>query len=143
MSTTVRFYRLIGFLMAILATLQGCGVSQDKGKAETAMEIFHRQLDAGDFDAIWNGADEELRAATSQAKFDKFVQAVHGKLGRVVKTSRNGWRAQTFNFKTSFVLRQKTEFEHGSGMETFTYAIHGEEVKLLGYHIESDDLFTL
>jgi hypothetical protein len=143
MSTVARFYRLAGSVVAILLGLQGCGVSADKAKAEAAVGVFHQQLDAGDFDAIWNSTDGALRAVTSEAKFDKFVGAVHGKLGHVVKTSSAGWRVQSFNLKTSVVLQQKTDFERGSGTETFTFVVHGEDLKLAGYHVDSSDLVTL
>jgi Protein of unknown function (DUF4019) len=143
MSIAARFFSLAGLVVAILFGLQGCGVSADKAKAEAAVEVFHQQLDAGDFDAIWNSTDVALRAVTSEAKFDKFVGAVHGKLGHVVKTSSAGWRVQSFNLKTNVVLQQKTNFEHGSGTETFTFAVHGEALKLAGYYVESEDLVTL
>ena len=143
MSTVARFYRHAGLVVAILFGLQGCGVSADKAKAEAAVGVFHQLLDAEDIDAIWSSADDALRAATSRPKFEKFVQAVHRKLGNVVTTSGAGWRVQSFNFKTSVVLQQKTAFEHGSGTETFTFAVHGEDVKLMGYHVDSEDLVTL
>jgi Protein of unknown function (DUF4019) len=143
MSTVARFYRLAGLVIAILLGLQGCGVSADKAKAEAAMGVFHQQLDAEDFNAIWSSTDDALRAATSRPNFEKFVQAVHRKLGHVVKTSGAGWRVQSFNFKTSVVLQQKTDFEHGSGTETFTFVVHGEDLKLAGYHVDSTDLVTL
>jgi hypothetical protein len=143
MSTVAPFYRLAGLVVAILLGLQGCGVSADKAKAEVAVGVFHQQLDAENFDAIWSGTDDALRTATSRSKFEKFVQAVHRKLGNVVKTSDAGWTVQSFNFKTSVVLRQKTDFEHGSGTETFIFAVHGEDVRLAGYHVDSEDLVTL
>jgi hypothetical protein len=118
-------------------------MSADKAKAEAAVGVFHQRLDAENFDAIWSGTDDALRAATSRPKFEKFVQAVHRKLGNVVKTSGAGWRVQTFNFKTHVVLQQKTDFEHGSGTEIFTFAVHGEDVKLVGYRVDSEDLVTL
>ena len=69
--------------------------------------------------------------------------AVHNKLGRVQKTSNTGWQVRNFNFKTSIILQQKTEFEHGSAVETFSYAVNKDGVTLLAYNIHSLDLVTL
>jgi hypothetical protein len=143
MSTKARFFRLAGLAVAILLGLEGCGISSVKPRAEAAMGVFHEQLDAGDFDAIWNSADDAFRKATPRPNFEKFIQAVHRKLGRVVKTSNTGWNMRSFNFKTSIVLQQNTEFEHGSGTEVFTYTTNGDEVKLLGYNVNSMDLVTM
>jgi hypothetical protein len=37
-------------------------------------------------------------------------------------------------------LSLKTQFERGSGIETFTYRFSGSEALLLGYNINSSDL---
>jgi len=118
-------------------------MSAAKAKAEAAMETFHEQLSAGDFDAIWQTTDDTFRKVTPRPDFEKVEAAIQRKLGRVVRTTDAGWRMQTFNFKSSIVLQQKTEFEHGSGKETFTFVIHGDEVKLAGYYINSMELVTL
>jgi hypothetical protein len=143
MSTVVRFFGLAGLALTILLGLEGCGMSAAKAKAKVAMEAFHEQWNAGDFDAIWDSTDDILRNATPRSNFEKLEAALHRKLGRVMSTSADGWRMQSFNFKSSIVLRQKTVFEHGSGDETFTFVIHGREVKLAGYYINSTDLVTL
>jgi hypothetical protein len=140
MCTVVRFF---GLALTILLGLGGCGMSAAKAKAGTAMEAFHEQLNAGDFEAIWNSTDDTFRNATSRPTFEKIEAAVHRKLGRVLRTTDAGWRMQSFNFKSSIVLQQKTVFEHGSGTETFTFVIHGDEVKLAGYYINSTELVTL
>jgi hypothetical protein len=143
MSTVVRFLGLAGLALTVLLGVEGCGMAAAKAKAEAAMETFHEQLSAGDFDAIWRTTDDTFRNVTSRLDFEKVEAAVHRKLGRVVRTTDAGWRMQTFNFKSSIVLHQKTVFEHGSGTETFTLVINGDEVKLAGYYINSMELVTL
>jgi hypothetical protein len=122
--------------------LTGCNAIASKERALAAVDTFHQQLNAGDLDAIWNGADEAFRAAAPRDTFDKFVGAVHRKLGRAVQTSGNGWTINSHNFQTRVVLKQRTQFEHGNGVETFTFVVHGDEVRLVGYNIESMDLVT-
>jgi hypothetical protein len=141
--TPIRILRVTGLAVVIFLGLQGCGLSTAKPKAEAAVGVFHEQLNAGNLDAIWNSTDDQFRSATPRAKFDQFIQAVHRKLGRVVKTSGAGWNVMTFNLKTRVVLQQKTEFEHGSGTEVFTYTVNGDEIKLSGYNVNSMELVTM
>ncbi len=141
----LRSVRCVGVIAISLLALiaAGCGMSSAKPKAESAMAAFHSQLNAGDLDSIWNTADEAFRSSVKRDKYDKFIGAVHRKLGNVVKTTTVNWSVNSRNFKTSVVLVQDTEFEHGAGSETFTYNVSGDDVKLAGYNIQSSDLVTL
>jgi hypothetical protein len=144
MATAARVLRFTVLALAVLWGMSGCsGITSAKPKAEAAVSVFHDQLNAADFDAIWNSASDKFHDNAPRPKFDKFIQAVRSKLGRVTGTSNAGWRVGNFNFKTTVVLQQKTTFEHGSGTETFTYVVHGDEVKLEGYNVQSMDLVTL
>lgn len=127
---------------ALLCTA-GCGVSSSREHAAAAIDVFHNELNAGDFDAIWNGADDQFRETVSRQSYDKFVGAVHRKLGRALRTSNQNWSVRSFNLATSIVLVQHTEFEYGKGTETFTFSVRSDGVKLVGYHIESMELVTL
>jgi hypothetical protein len=126
-----------------LLVLQGCGAVASKEHALAAVDTFHAQLNAGDFAAIWNGADAAFREAAPRDAFDKLVGAVHRKLGRATQTASDGWSVNSYNFQTRVVLKQRTQFEHGSGVETFTFVVHGEQVALVGYNIQSMDLITI
>jgi len=132
--------RPIGLVVIALGLLglEGCGMSSAKPKAEAAIGVFHQQLDA-----IWTSADEALRNSTSRDSFDKFMAAVHRKLGRVVKTENTTWSIGNYNLRTQVTLVQNTQFERGSGVETFLYFVRGEKVVLAGYNINSTELVTL
>jgi hypothetical protein len=136
-------YLVVLLLGGALLSGGGCGVASSRQHAEAAVDVFHRELNAGDLDAIWNGADDQFRQAVSRQSYDRFVGAVHRKLGRALRTSNQNWSIRNFNLQTSIVLVQHTEFEYGAGTETFTFSVHGEGVKLIGYHIESTELVTL
>jgi hypothetical protein len=127
---------------ALLSTA-ACGLSSSRQHAAAAVDVFHSELNAGDFDAIWDGADDQFRQAASRQSYDKFVGAVHRKLGRALRTNNQNWSVHSFNLQTSIVLVQHTEFEYGAGTETFTFSVRGDNVKLVGYHIESNELVTL
>jgi hypothetical protein len=120
-----------------------CGVSSSRRQAAAAIDTFHNQLNAGDFDAIWDGADDQFRQTLSRQSYDKFVTAVHRKLGRALRTSNQNWALRSLNLNTSIVLVQHTEFEYGKGTETFTFSVRNDRVRLVDYHIESMELVTL
>lgn len=136
-----RFLTVI--LAAVFLGLQACASSTARPLAEEAVKAFHAQLDAGNFDGIWDAADDSFRKASSYDRYDAFIAAVHRKLGHVVKTSTVGWSIAYFNFQTRVVLQQQTQFEHGSGVETFTYVLKDNAARLSGYDIRSSDLITL
>lgn len=137
--------RCVGWFMCgmMLLSIQGCGVGTSVASARQGVTTFHQQLDAADFDSIWNAADDGFRHAGTREGYDKFLGAVHTKLGAVVKTTPRGWSVKYINYRTRVVLLQQTDFERGSGLETFTFFVDGNNVRLGGYNINSNDLITL
>jgi len=136
-------YLVLLLLGSALLGTTGCNVSSSRQHAQAAVDVFHRELNAGDLDAIWDGADDQFRKSVSRQSYDKFVGAVHRKLGRAMRSSNQSWSMHSLNLQTSIVLVQHTEFEYGAGTETFTFSVQGDGVKLIGYHIESTELVTL
>ncbi len=106
------------------------------------MAEFHKQMNAGDYHAIWNGADDAFKSSASREQYDQLMAAIARKLGHVVSTSNEGWQVKSHNLKTLTVLSQSTRFERGSGAETFTFVEAGGKARLLGYNINSMDLMT-
>lgn len=136
----IRSFLLSALMMCV--PLQGCGITSGKADAEVAVTLFHEQLNATDFDAIWNDSDARFREATTREQYEALMGAVHRKLGRVVSTKTTDWSVRNVNLQTSVVLLQETQFERGTGRETFTYVAQGGGVKLLGYNINSMQLIT-
>jgi hypothetical protein len=131
-------------LFALVGFLSGCGnMTHAKEYAETAIGKFHSELNSAAFGAIYDDTDDNFRKATTREQFQKVLEAVHRKLGQVTGTTTGDWSVRNYNLSTTVVLVQKTQFEHGSGTETFTYAVQGQGVKLMGYNIQSIDLITL
>ncbi len=129
----------IVFILSFL--LAGCGdMMKGKGEAEKKIPEFHALFNEGRFDEIYNSADTEFQRAASREKFREFIGAINRKLGKVTRTTSQGWKVNNFNLKTYVNMQQETTFENGKAMETFTYRMeHGKPV-LLGYHINSADL---
>jgi opacity protein-like surface antigen len=130
---------LVG-LVALVAVLCGCSMSADTTVAEQAVPKFHEQLDAGQFDAIYDESADELKKATTQQDFVVLLAAIHRKLGNTKASDKTGW---TVNYQTSgsFVtLGYKTTFDGGSAQEQFVFRLQDKAAVLVGYHINSTAL---
>lgn len=129
---------LLGIL--ILVGTQGCGTSSPTPLAQAAVATFHSKLNAAQFEAIWDEADDVFRSKTSREDYAKLTDTVHKKLGLVVNTTAQGWQVNYLDAQARVVLHEQTQFQHGSGVETFMYIVRGNSVKLAGYNIKSDSL---
>ncbi len=130
-------------LMVLVAdVLTGCGFVKGKPAADRAIAKFHQLYNQGDLETIWNNADPQFREASGKSKYQEFLGAVERKLGKVTSSSNTDFNINTSNFKTTVHMTQQTSFEKGQGTESFTFALHGTNAVLVGYHIESMDLIT-
>ena len=126
---------------AAAAMLAGCGMKESFEDAGVEVAKFHRALDAGRAQEIWNSADPQFRGATQQAQFTKLIDAVHGKLGKVRASKQTGWNANATTGGTFVTLTMETTFERGSGVEQFVYRKgDGGHMALVGYNIQSQDM---
>lgn len=117
-------------------------MTEAKPAATRAIDEFHKLFNDGNLDKIYADAASEFRDAAQRADFDALMNAVAKKLGRVKSTKNQTWKVNTYNLTTAAVMVQETEFESGSGVETFTFRMDGDKAILLGYNINSNDLIT-
>jgi hypothetical protein len=122
------------------AVLAGCSAPEKIKDAGPAVDAFHRQLDAGAFQAIWKDGDDMLRQNAGEAQFEQLLSAVHKKLGKVVKSERAGWNVNYGTGGTIVTVTMNTRFERGSGVETLTFHAQGDRLDLAGYAISSNDM---
>jgi Protein of unknown function (DUF4019) len=134
----------IRFLFAILAMVftAGCSASADIASANTAVAHFRELMEQQQFQKIYEESADQNKKATTEEQWTKLLAAIHDKLGNVKNAQSTGWNVNYRPTGTVITLSYKTEFEKGSGTETFNYAISGGAALLLGYHINSSDLLT-
>jgi hypothetical protein len=133
----------ITLLMFATTVLVGCGgFTKGKGASEKAIAHFHELYNQRKLDEIWQKADSKFRASSTKQKYDEFMGALQRKLGKIISSSNTGWNVKSFNLKTIVYMTQKTAFEHGQGVESFTFAMQGTNAVLVGYNIQSLDLIT-
>ncbi len=128
--------------LAAASVLAACNPVERAGDARAEVDFFHERLNAGDDDAIWAVTGEEFRSTTSKEDFARLLGTVRKSLGKVEETSQVGMNMYT-NMQGSFTtLRMETHFERGRGAELFMFKSAGDELKLVGYNINSPDMMS-
>jgi len=127
-------------LFAVFALFSGPAARNTK-LANQAVKQFHDQLDAGQYAAIYDGADETLRETTSESDFVNLLQSVHQKLGNVQDLNLS-WTGIAWHGGqgVTISLIYNTKFTYGSGNEQFVWQSHDNRVTLGRYRIKSNVL---
>ncbi len=133
--------RSLVILIALILPLASCkDMTRGISLAQAAALDFHAKFNDSKFKEIYAASSADMKKVSTEADFVKFVETVHRKLGKHTKATEVGSRVNSFNFKTTAIITQNSEFEQGKGVETFTYLISGDSCTLQGYHINSQDM---
>ena len=133
-----RFHGLL--VGAVLVT--GCSSGQDLNLAQSEIERFRQLMTAQQFSQIYSDASDELKKTTGEQDMARLLTAIDRKLGPVKNAEKNGWNVNYNTSGTSVTLKFNTQFERGTGAETFVYRIAGGKAQLAGYNITSNALIT-
>jgi hypothetical protein len=118
----------------------GSGLYQGARLSAASVAHFHEQLNANEYQAIFDEADEGFQQAGTRDESIKFLQAVHTKLGDAGAVHLTNTNVQA-NTNGSFVVTTySTTFAHATAVETFTWVKKGGALKLRGYNINSKAL---
>lgn len=126
--------------LALLAT--GCGARKDLANSDVAVAKFHAQLDAGNFDQIYADSGQAMKSATTKDKLVSLLDAIHRKLGNVKSTNRQGFNINWGTIGKTVRVKYSTQFDSDTAAEEFVFLVNGNELQLVGYHINSDVLVT-
>ena len=122
------------------ALVCGCHAGEDTAAAQQGVQRFHQMLDAAQFDAIYDATGPELKAITPKPQFVALLEGIHTRLGAVQHSKQVGWNVNYNNGGGTIALTYQTQFTSGTGTEQFVYRT-GQPALLIGYHIESADMF--
>lgn len=129
-------------VLACAGLLTACGVQEAFEDAEQEIGTFHHQLDSESYAAIHAATAAQFREASTEEDFSRLLEAIHTKLGAVVSSKQANWAANTNNGVSTVTVVMETEFEQGSGTETFVYLWEDEGLDLLSYNINSTDMMV-
>jgi hypothetical protein len=108
--------------------------------AEPAVQAFHAKLNAGKYEEIYQEADAAFTGTGKHDELVKFLAAVHTKLGDAEVTNQVNMFVNATTSGTFIVTRYDTTFARGTAVETFTWTKKSGNLKLYGYHVESNAL---
>jgi hypothetical protein len=128
--------------LAALLLLAACSSGQDLTLAEAEVARFRGQMAAQQFAEIYAQASDGLKMSTTEERLTRLLSAVDSRLGAVKSADRTTWGVNFGTAGTTVTLKYNTQFERGTGEETFVYRIVGGKAVLAGYHINSEDLIT-
>lgn len=122
--------------------LTSCSGAADVKTAEVGVERFHKQYNAGQLREIYLTSAAEMKQATTEPDFMKFMSAVRGKLGGHTGGKTVGWHVNFGSAGKLVTLNRQASFERGDGIEQFVFRIDDSRPKLVSYHINSNALVT-
>ncbi len=128
-------------LLAALA-LAGCSVSKDLAAVDQAIAAFHRSLDAGQFEPIYDASTQEIKGTTSKSGFVELLAAIHRKLGPFKSGKRETWNDNVGTGGHVVSITYGATYERGAAKEEFVYRIKGDRALLAGYHVTSNALIV-
>jgi len=133
--------RLSGLLIATLLMV-GCSAKQDLAEVQEGIAHFRQLMADRQFERIYSEGADQLKKSMTQQQLVRLLSAIDSKLGAVKSAESNGWSVNYNSSGTTVTLRFKTQFERGTGAETFTYRIVGGKALLANYQINSNDLIV-
>jgi len=133
--------RISGLLIAALLMV-GCSAKQDLAEAQEGIAHFRQMMTDRQFERIYSEGADQLKKSMTQQQLIRLLSAIDSKLGAFKSAESNGWNMNYNPSGTTVTLRFKTQFERGTGAETFTYRIVGGKALLANYQINSTDLIA-
>lgn len=139
---TKPLFLFITFIFVIAALTLSCSFTKGKEQGERAVEKFHQQLNAGQYQEIYKQSDDKFKEVATEADFTQLLEAVRRKLGTVQKATFAGGNVNSGTMGTVVTLQYEVEFSEGKGTEQFSFLINGEEAKLIRYDVNSPLFIT-
>lgn len=125
-----------------VSVLSACSIGADTQAAEKSIALFHADLNAGNFDKIYDVSGSELKAAANKDKFTKILSTVHTKLGMFKDGKSVGWNDNVTTGGHFVTINYNAAYDKGVADENFVYRVDGGGSALVGYHVNSDALLT-
>jgi hypothetical protein len=118
-------------VLGLLALLAACRTGPDASVVDTAVELFHQRLAAGDDDAIYRDAGIEYQRSIDVETNHKFLGQIRRSRGMPGRATRTGYSVTGAVVNTEY----KVSFANGDATEIFVWRVTGGRAELLGFTI--------
>jgi hypothetical protein len=127
------------FLIGLLA-LSSCSSASDLAAVTKAIDAFHSELNAGNFDQVYADSAPDWKQSTAKAQTVQLFTSLKGKLGNFISATQTGWHVNYGTGGTMVTVVDDSKFQKAKGTEVFTYRVSGSTAQLVGYNINSPAL---
>lgn len=134
-----RILPILTFLAAALIGLTGCGLAKNTKKVDAEVDKFHQHWNADEFQAVFDEAHMNFRAAQPASDLMNTFRAVKKNYGDLKSSKRASWGFNTDNGVTDIRVKYDSNFDRGSAVEEFAYRMSGDQALLLSYDIASPE----
>jgi hypothetical protein len=140
----VLLWALLITAVILLLLLWRCGTAFYKGAvaSDAAAGEFHAKLNAERYQEIYSQADGQFKTSGKEEEYTQFFRGIHDKLGNAGTSTRGNINLNASPGGRYVIVTYQTKFAHGEAVETFTWRWQGERLLLVGYNIQSNELFS-
>jgi hypothetical protein len=126
-------FRIVPAALCVLL-LASCGFREAREHAEEGVKEFHALMNKGQYDAIYDASDSQLKKSWSRTDFAAYLGDIHSRLGMAGRSVTQGFQVNASTaMGTEVALAVQTEFDHGMAQERFVWHIEGERAVLVDY----------
>ena len=108
--------------------------------ASSAVDRFHKQLNAGDYQQIYDEATVDFQRSGSRETFGRVLDNIRQKMGAAGKGNVAGFHVNWRNNRLWVDQVFNTQFEKGQGQESFVWEIVHDQPRLYNYRVDSPNL---
>jgi len=127
------------WVIASAALIAGCGGTDE---AKHGVADFRSRVAERSYADIYRMAAPELRQATTEEQFERFMSALDRKLGAWQSAEEPAWNVTRGTGGHLVRLTYQSQFAKGPASEQFVWRIERTGPTLLGYHVNSTLLVT-
>ncbi|MGE0708485.1 MAG: DUF4019 domain-containing protein [Planctomycetota bacterium] len=128
---------LVGLLGA--AVLAGLLLGHAR-EAEPVVDGYARLLEAGSFQAAYQGSHALLRQSTDLAGFEAAIGAAQRRLGKLQSRKTTSVDSHTGSDGTRITITYDATWTNGAGTLTVVLMREGDQLKVAGWHMTSPAL---
>ncbi|WP_316847052.1 hypothetical protein [Pedobacter psychrodurus] len=139
------------YLLFLLFSLSSCNFNstylnreEDKKDAEKVSDQFYALLEQKDFKKLSPLLSNQFKAVTSTPKLNDYLTGIVNKLGEIKSKKLDHWESKVIrgsNASSNYVLYYIVERVKFQSKETVTLTGENNQIKVLGYNVNSEGLF--
>jgi len=139
------------YLFSLLLIASSCNFNstylnreEDKKEAEKVADQFYTLVEKNDLKNLSPLLSNQFKAVTSTEKLNDYLTGTINKLGEIKSKKLDHWETKVIrgtNPSANYVLYYVVERAKFQAKETVTLTAENDQIKVLGYNVNSEGLF--